>query len=301
LVVTTAFSALAPLSWFVLAKGHSYIHRHMNYVLWHMPFTLIGFVMCGFFVSLMVKRVSEGRTNNWFKKRTMAFIGIFVVAVVLIIVLLQNRNQLNDVTDIINNSEKLVENEYCDIYLYNDYSKLTYVCNSNVIADAKFYLHLYPLSGSDVLPSNRKEYGYDNLDFMMDEYAVSSRYKGKSVIVRDLPGYGLNKINTGQFKGEEILWSDSLQLKVTFDNMNSIEISDLTDSNWNKGVLRLDKRVILFDYSIQAEASLQQASGVTIDGTYYELLEVKIENKDWINVVLDKEKVDGTSTVQIEY
>lgn len=47
LVVTTWASILAPLSWFVIFKGHSYLHKHMNYVLWQMPFTLFGFAVCG--------------------------------------------------------------------------------------------------------------------------------------------------------------------------------------------------------------------------------------------------------------
>jgi hypothetical protein len=33
---------LAPLSWFVLAKGHSYSHYHLNYVLWYLPFIPYG-------------------------------------------------------------------------------------------------------------------------------------------------------------------------------------------------------------------------------------------------------------------
>lgn len=40
-------SLLAALSWFVLAKGHSYIHVHMNYVLW-----FFGYVQMCFFVIL---------------------------------------------------------------------------------------------------------------------------------------------------------------------------------------------------------------------------------------------------------
>jgi hypothetical protein len=31
----------ASISWFVLAKGHSYIHRHLNFVLWHVPFLIV--------------------------------------------------------------------------------------------------------------------------------------------------------------------------------------------------------------------------------------------------------------------
>ena len=37
-VAAVVFALAAPLSWFVLAKGHSYIHLLMNYVLWYVPF-----------------------------------------------------------------------------------------------------------------------------------------------------------------------------------------------------------------------------------------------------------------------
>jgi len=47
LSIASGFSFLAPLSWFVIFKGHSYIHTHMNYITWHMPFTLLGFALCG--------------------------------------------------------------------------------------------------------------------------------------------------------------------------------------------------------------------------------------------------------------
>ena len=32
---------LAPLSWFILAKGHSYIHTHLNFVLWYFGFIAV--------------------------------------------------------------------------------------------------------------------------------------------------------------------------------------------------------------------------------------------------------------------
>ena len=47
LVWTTWFSILAPLSWFVIFKAHSYIHTHMSFLLWQMPFTLFGFALFG--------------------------------------------------------------------------------------------------------------------------------------------------------------------------------------------------------------------------------------------------------------
>jgi hypothetical protein len=51
LLAATWFSALAPLSWFVLFRAHSYIHTQINFIIWQMPFTLFGFAMCGFILS----------------------------------------------------------------------------------------------------------------------------------------------------------------------------------------------------------------------------------------------------------
>jgi hypothetical protein len=47
LVVTTWLSLLAPLSWLVVFKAHSQDHTHMNFVVWQMPFTLLGFALVG--------------------------------------------------------------------------------------------------------------------------------------------------------------------------------------------------------------------------------------------------------------
>jgi hypothetical protein len=47
LVITTWFSIVAPLSWFIIFKGHARIHGHIDAIVWQMPFTLFGFGLCG--------------------------------------------------------------------------------------------------------------------------------------------------------------------------------------------------------------------------------------------------------------
>jgi hypothetical protein len=59
LIGATWFAILAPLSWFVIFKAHSYIHTHMNAITWHMPFTLFGFALTGFVISNIMKRPHE--------------------------------------------------------------------------------------------------------------------------------------------------------------------------------------------------------------------------------------------------
>ncbi len=50
LIAVTWFSLLGPLSWYTVFKSLAYFHTHMNYLPWHMPFTLFGFGMCGYFI-----------------------------------------------------------------------------------------------------------------------------------------------------------------------------------------------------------------------------------------------------------
>lgn len=54
LVLATWFSMLAPLSWFIIFKSHSYIHVHMNFIVWQMPFVFFGFAVCGFAVKTLL-------------------------------------------------------------------------------------------------------------------------------------------------------------------------------------------------------------------------------------------------------
>jgi len=44
LLAAAAFSIAAPISWFVLGKGHSWIHFHIDWVVWHVPFVNLAVV-----------------------------------------------------------------------------------------------------------------------------------------------------------------------------------------------------------------------------------------------------------------
>jgi len=50
LIAVTWFSLLGPLSWYTIFKSLAYFHTHMNYLPWHMPFTLFGFGLCGYVI-----------------------------------------------------------------------------------------------------------------------------------------------------------------------------------------------------------------------------------------------------------
>jgi hypothetical protein len=47
LIIASWFSILAPLSWFVVFKAHSYSHPQLNAIVWQMPFTFFGAAITG--------------------------------------------------------------------------------------------------------------------------------------------------------------------------------------------------------------------------------------------------------------
>ena len=69
---------------------------------------------------------------------------------------------------------------------------------------SRFFMHVIPRSADD-LPKERKEAGYEELDFGLDDFG--GRYDGDCFAVRDLPKYDILEIRTGQWSTEgDTLW-----------------------------------------------------------------------------------------------
>lgn len=70
LLWTTWVALLAPLSWLVAFKAHSYEHTHMNFIVWQMPFSFFGFALCGAAGELLARRVASARLQRSAVSRT---------------------------------------------------------------------------------------------------------------------------------------------------------------------------------------------------------------------------------------
>ncbi len=92
-----------------------------------------------------------------------------------------------------------------DVYQNND--RLIYVKETCSIEDVSspFYLHLIPANIDD-LPDDRKQYGFDNLDFRFANYRMMSGSARECIALRRLPDYAITRLRTGQFIGDNRLW-----------------------------------------------------------------------------------------------
>ena len=91
-----------------------------------------------------------------------------------------------------------------DVYLHgNRLAYLKYPCAQGD-ADALFFLHIFPADAAD-LPAGSRGRGFDNLDFQFADYGA---YAGDVCVAeRELPGYAIERIRTGQFvSGEGRVW-----------------------------------------------------------------------------------------------
>ena len=81
-------------------------------------------------------------------------------------------------------------------------------------AEPTFFLHLDPVDVND-LPSHRKQYGFDNLDFVLRKNYFLLEEE-VCVVRRGLPDYGIAAIRTGQYErvdgGFDHLWEGSFEV-----------------------------------------------------------------------------------------
>ena len=87
-------------------------------------------------------------------------------------------------------------------------------CSEDDVSE-KFFLALFPVDKS-ALPINRRQHGFDNLDFRFDEHAI--RRGERCIAVKPLPDYDIARIYTGQFiqltgGSFEHLWESDVSLK----------------------------------------------------------------------------------------
>ena len=95
-----------------------------------------------------------------------------------------------------------------DFDIYRNENTLIYIKEPCSVADIRrgFFLHVVPADADDLLDF-RRLYGFDILNFDFGRYGV--RFDGKCLIRRELPGYQIKRIVSGQWRipWKGVMWS----------------------------------------------------------------------------------------------
>ncbi|MBL0702539.1 MAG: hypothetical protein JJV95_00965 [Sulfurospirillum sp.] len=230
----TWFSFLAPMSWYTLAKGHSYIHTHINYVLWHLPFTLFGFALVGFVAYLLL-------TQLYKKYRYIFLVLIFGILISIITTTVLQIKESNSKIENLLNTKKVLDissGENVHIILTESNRLIYYIqdCNSKDTAN-RFFLHLYPEANKNL---KRKKYSFNNYDFKWSQFDINipkfSSYSGSCIAVRQLPTYSLRSINTGRYSGSTRFWQKKIEVQKLVKKTKLINPYNLSDGSWKNGI-----------------------------------------------------------------
>jgi hypothetical protein len=62
LVVSTLASLAAPFSWYIIFKGHAYIHTRLDLVAWYLPYFLFSMALTGHFLSVLTGGLKQRLT-----------------------------------------------------------------------------------------------------------------------------------------------------------------------------------------------------------------------------------------------
>ncbi|MFB5674648.1 hypothetical protein ACE3NQ_26140 [Paenibacillus terreus] len=289
LTLSLWFSLLAPLSWFIMAKGHSYIHTHINYFLWQLPFTLVGFALTGSIISYLLSDLLQKKRKT---KILLLFFGLGIMIIFLVKPLIGVYRSDLAFNQLIQQSEMKVNTLNYKIYVNYSEGKLIYISNKkSANLDEKFFLHIYPLLKNKVLDEQRISYGYDNFDFFAADYQKKSpyfsRYSKEKIFIKELPKYAIQQIDTGEFNESGQLWSRSIIYDISKIRPNYINIANLTDENWKNGVNRTDSNVILIDNNYLNQIYLYYEKKLKINSNYYKIESYNITNDKWIILKLD--------------
>jgi len=294
LIISVWISFLAPLSWFVLAKGHSYIHTTMNYLLWHIPFVILGFALVGYFLGLIIKDVN---------KKVPSLKNTIIIFVIVLMVILSINNYISvkdrdeKISLLINSSENIVEINNFNIYVNMKENKIMYITNNSKInLDERFFLHSIPFS-VETLSEQRQKYGFDNLDFNFKNNDFNifyfSEFYGENIAIIDLPEYPIKVIRTGQFNNEGNLWKKTIKLNYDAYQNNYLIPYNLKDKNWEKGIFK-DGETILLESNLGNIATVQDIKYLILEGNEkIEIQKIQYPNSRWIHVKL-KNKIDIT-------
>ena len=93
------------------------------------------------------------------------------------------------------------------INYYKDTNSLLFEADPKMINKTSFFLYINPLNVED-LPEDRKQYGFDKLDFFWFGYEKD----GKKYILKKMPEYEYTSFRIGQYTKEKWMWERTIRM-----------------------------------------------------------------------------------------
>ncbi len=295
--ITTLISIIAPISWFILAKPHSFIHEWLVVVLWYLPFNILISALDIYIIIKIYKKVIENKSRKTkIKKSKLKKNKIFALVLCIGLCTLTKYASMNiteyknlNIPVVYEDGLKVYDNDGINITYYN--GSLYYISKKSI--SHQFFLHIIPVNISDIDDYSRSM-GFENYDFNFNESKIIEPYKinGKEFVKIDLPIYEISKIVTGQYELKENkfnnLWEYEIDLSSIFSFPKGYTFSpfNLNDENWQRGISN-DGIIILLPGN-NYKFKVLKGKNISINGDTFTVNDVIFVTQEWTHLILDR-------------
>jgi hypothetical protein len=225
-ILSLAFLASipAPLSWFVLAKGHSFVHPPINFILWYVPTFPLGGAVAGVALAQAIENGWKWRAAEAARRAITIGIPSLIVLIIAAIWLADRRIQTEGtwVLSVHSKAMPLFESEDLGIEFRMTDQWFTVQYDCRVAASSTgFFIHAY----EGGVPT---EYGFDLRDKQIYEK------KNKCFYAQAKADRPFSRIDFGARSKGSTLWEHDASIAIP----DSFTLEQVTDAEWDHGVNR---------------------------------------------------------------
>jgi hypothetical protein len=254
-ILSLAFLASipAPLSWFVLAKGHSFVHPPINFILWYVPTIPLGGAVAGVALALTIENRRLWGAADAARRAITIAIPALIVLTIAAIWLADRRIQTEGiwVLSVHSKAMPLFESEDLGIEFRMTDQWFTVQYDCRVAASSTgFFIHAY--EGGVVT-----EYGFDLRDKKIYEK------KNKCFYAQPKADRPFSRIDFGALSKASTLWEHDASIIIP----DSFMLEQVTDAEWDHGVNRTSGRELLVRADAFGKLFLKAGDQIQIAGS----------------------------------
>jgi hypothetical protein len=216
-------SLAAPLSWFVLAKAHSFDHPPINFILWYLPTIPLGGALLGVSINQAIENRLTWTADIARSAVTIAIPAVIVLAVAAIY--LSDRLMQSERTWVLSAHAKgipLFESEDLGVEFRSSDQWFTVQYDCSVAASIdSFFIRAYEGDAPT-------DYSFN----LRDKQIYKKKYKCFYAQAKADRPY--SRVNFGAMSKRTLLWEREALISIP----DSLTLEPFTDANWDHGINR---------------------------------------------------------------
>jgi hypothetical protein len=276
-------SVVAPLSWFVLAKAHAFVHPPIDFILWYVPTIPLGGALIGVALAQTFENRSVWRTSVARSAITIAIPTLIILtsgAIFMFDRLLQSERAW--VLTVHSKAMPLFESEDLGIELRmtDQWFTVQYECGVAASNDS-FFIHAYE---GGVLTK---------YDFKLADKLIYAS-KNRCFYARAKADRPFTRITFGPMSGQNTLWENEKLISIP----DTFTLEQVTDAEWDHGVNRSSGTELLLRTDIFDRLFLKKGDRVQLPASDWRT--IMAVSYDGPHEIYKKLSIDGAPVKAVD-